>query len=148
MVMPVVLVLDANERSRVKAASVLQMGGYDTIEAATLDEGLSLLMRSDVDLLLVSLESWGCERIDPDWSAKAARLHPDLRVLCIGCRPDIEKHAGVRVDTLETPYTIASLNGAVRKLLGDLRTGRRSRNSSEPSVLHPKFRAEEITGSK
>lgn len=145
--MSVILVIDANERSRVKAASVLQMGGYGTIEAPTLEDGLSLLMRADVDLLLVSLESWGRERIDPDWSAKAARLRPDLRVLCLGCRPDIEKHAGLRVDTLETPYTLASLNGAVRQLLGDHRRVRRSRGCSEPT-RHAKMAEEEIAGSK
>ena len=121
--MPLVLIVDDNEKNRKLAAAVLSAAGFETLEAGTASEGLTLAASRAPDVILMDLRL-----PDMDGSAAARMLRDDVQtaripVVAMSALPlagsgewlDAAGFAG----SIEKPISIDELPDEVRRFCVD-----------------------------
>jgi two-component system cell cycle response regulator DivK len=120
---PLVLIVDDNEKNRKLAAAVLSAAGFETLEAATGAEGLALAAERAPDVILMDL------RLPDMDGAEAARILDDdertaripvvaMSALPLEGRDDWLEEAGF-AGSLEKPIRVDTFPDAVRRFCDD-----------------------------
>jgi PAS domain S-box-containing protein len=112
----IILVVDGKPAALEITARILQRSGYQTLEASTSEEALSLMSSHDIRLLLADAESPGSALLD-----RALEMKPGVPVLCMSSPgfgasgPD--PAAGPRTPRIGKPFTALDLLEKVHAVL-------------------------------
>lgn len=122
-----ILVIDDNQDIRAFMHAALAMAGYEVQTASEGAEGLALLRRQPVDLLIVDIFMPGQEGMET--IARCVEEFPGMRIIAMSAGGRTAKHdylaaaALIGADTtLRKPFEIEQLLAAVRGLLQPSRT--------------------------
>jgi len=110
-----VLIVDDEEVVRRSTAHILERCGYDVLSAAHGQEGLAMMQRRPVDLVLLDLSMPGAS--GQEVLTELRQLRPDVKVIIFtgyaARREDFPEALGV----IQKPFSINALEGAVRAAL-------------------------------
>lgn len=104
--MPLVLIVDDNEKNRKLANSVLSAGGFETLEAGTGAEGLALATERVPDVILMDLRLPDMDGVEAARALRADERTAGIPVVAVSALP-----LGGSDDWLET----AGFAGSVSK---------------------------------
>jgi DNA-binding NtrC family response regulator len=111
--MAVILIVEDEAQVRVLAESYLQEQGHRTFTAATTDEAVAVLNKTDgIDILLVDIELFGDIQAGLHLATAAVDRRPDLDVLYISAHSVTDGMKALFVENsafLAKPYTVDQL---------------------------------------
>ena len=120
--MPTILVVEDEDQVRVLAEGYLNENGYETVSAASLEEGLALLRdeRQPIDLLFTDVRLKGNEHGGIELGGEAVKVRRNLRVLYTTGAGITDGMIKMFVDGygfIPKPYTTDDLINGVKNLL-------------------------------
>jgi two-component system, cell cycle response regulator DivK len=120
-----ILVVEDNPLNRKLVRDVLQVAGYDVIEAQSGEEGLAVAQEDPPDLVLMDLQLPGIDGTETLRRLREGNLGPDVPVVAVTAFAMAEDRERAALDGfdgyLEKPISVRALPGQIEAFLGGRR---------------------------